>query len=175
VNKAGWYTRELPRRPSFFEGVTTMNTTLIKSLFVGFLSTVALTGCVADPTSDAEIDSEDVDSTEDALKTKLSRPLEACGEVTQEARRAQRYGTEVPERMQGARAFPAALEGPPLRPPPGALGIRLAPAAPSPSPETVPLFAQPGLCAGGAFHPDTLLLTPNSQLREASVLFASLW
>jgi hypothetical protein len=42
-------------------------------------------------------------------------------------------------------------------------------------PETVPLFAQPGLCTGGAFRPDPLLLTPNSLLREASVLSASPW
>jgi hypothetical protein len=51
-----------------------MNTNLVKSLVVGFLSTLTVTGCVSDPSTDTEIDSEDVDSAAAALTTALTRP-----------------------------------------------------------------------------------------------------
>lgn len=60
-----------------------MNTNLVKSLVAGFLSALTVTGCVADPTSDTGLDSEDadstedVDSTEDALTKALTRPSNA--------------------------------------------------------------------------------------------------
>jgi len=56
-----------------------MNTNLIKSLVVGFLSTLAVTGCAAAPGSDSESDGEeeDVESTSEALTTALTRPNDA--------------------------------------------------------------------------------------------------
>ena len=66
-----------------------MNTNIVRSLVAGILSAFTVTGCVADPSSGTEIDSqdadsaedeesaEDVDTAEDALTTALTRPSNA--------------------------------------------------------------------------------------------------